>query len=84
VPIKPWLPPEVKLPPPPGAARIQRRFYMTDRNGVEIEITSNAQLQKILAQMTPQELADWKQRYRFTSIDNDTPGDCITGGMRDL
>lgn len=84
MPIKPWTPLESRPTPPPGAARVQRRLYVTDRNGVEVEITSNLQLQQIISQMTPEELAEWKQRYRFTPVNDDTQGGWTTGGLRDL
>lgn len=66
----------------PGALR--RRLYVTDRDGVTHEIKTKDDLDRILAQMTPQELEDWKTRYRFTPISNGTDIKDYTGTISDL
>lgn len=69
---------------PTGEVFFHRRVFITDRNGVEHEITSSAVLQAILDQMTPQELEEWKARYRFAPIQNLTGNQNYTGTLRDL
>jgi hypothetical protein len=68
------------LNPPP----IARHFFMRDKDGVEHEIKSEAQLQAILDQMTPEEFETWKVNYRFTPITNGTSMPGYSGGSRDL
>ena len=63
---------------------IRRVLFITDRNGVEHEIKTHADLVRILAQMTPAELAAWQQRYRFTPITNNTGIADYTGTINDL
>jgi len=48
---------------------IVRRRFITDRNGVEHEITSKEVLVAILAQMTPEEREKWEAEYRFSPIE---------------
>jgi hypothetical protein len=64
---------------------ILRRWHITDRNGVEHEITSKEVLLEILAQMTPEERERWEAQYRFAPIENDiTDFHDYTGTLRDL
>lgn len=61
-----------------------RRVFTTDKDGVEHEITSEAQLQAILDQMTPEQRKDWETRYRFASVINLTGLINYTGTGMDL
>lgn len=63
---------------------LHRKLYVTDKNGVEHEIKSFADLQKIIAQMTPQEFEDWKARYRFAPIQNQTGNPNYMGTIKDI
>ena len=64
---------------------IIRKRYITDKNGVEHEITCKEDLQNIIDQMTPEELQKWKDQYRFTPIDTDLGNFYIySGTLRDL
>jgi hypothetical protein len=69
---------------PEGGPIIVRRYFVTDRDGVEHEITTSADLQAILDQMTPEELETWKARYRFAPVQNNTKNSNYTGTGRDL
>jgi hypothetical protein len=63
---------------------IVRRRYITDRNGVEHEITSKEVLMEILAQMTPEEREKWENEYRFCPIEvNLEDFHDYTGTLRD-
>lgn len=62
-----------------------REFFLTDKDGVERRITTQAQLKAILNQMTPEELAKWKDSYRFTPITiDDNIDEWFAGTLRDL
>lgn len=65
---------------------IIRKWFITDRDGNEVEVTSKDVLQDILDQMTPEELQRWKDRYRFvpieSNIDSTIPN--YIGTIRDL
>lgn len=50
---------------------IIRRWFVTDRDGVEVEITSKEVLQAIIDQMTPEEFERWKIQYRFVHVEFD-------------
>lgn len=63
---------------------IRRVLFVTDRNGVEHEIKTKADLDAIIATMTPEEYQLWKDRYRFTPIYNRTGILDYTGTGRDL
>ena len=63
---------------------IQRKLFVTDRDGVEHEIRTKADLQAILDQMTPEEYEEWKLRYRFAPIQNGTGIKDYTGTARNL
>jgi hypothetical protein len=65
-------------------AMIQRKLFVTDRDGVEHEIKTKADLEAIIAQMTPEEYEIWKDRYRFAPIYNRTGINNYTGTGRDL
>lgn len=69
---------------PYGRTFFHRRLFVTDKNGVEHEIHSDADLKAILDQMTPEELETWKTRYRFTPITNLTGNPNYLGTSRDL
>ncbi len=68
----------------PDVPQVNRHFFITDKDGVEVEIRSQAQLNEILAQMTPEQLEAWKQNYRFTPITNGTKNPGYTGSSRDI
>ena len=61
-----------------------RKLFVTDKNGVEHEIRTQAELDAIIAQMTPQQYEDWKTRYRFAPVQNLTGNKDYTGTIRDL
>jgi len=61
-----------------------RKIFVTDKDGVEHEILSEADMQAIIAQMTPEQLEDFKARYRFSPIENLTKNQNYTGTNRDL
>ena len=63
---------------------IRRKVFITDKNGVEHEITSDEVLKAILAQMTPEQRKDWETRYRFAPIQNLTGNKNYMGTNRDL
>jgi hypothetical protein len=63
---------------------IQRKLFVTDKDGVEHEIKTKADLQAIFDEMTPQEYEDWKTRYRFAPIQNGTGIKDYVGTSRDL
>lgn len=63
---------------------IVRKLFVTDKNGVEVEIKTPDDLKKILAQMTPEEQQLWALRYRFAPIQNKTGNIDYTGTSRDL
>lgn len=67
-----------------GASVIRRKLFITDKNGVEHEIKSSEDLQKILDEMTPAEVEVWKARYRFTPVTNKTGIKDYTGTANDL
>jgi hypothetical protein len=69
---------------PEGSGTFRRTLHVTDRDGVEHEIVVPEDLQRILAQMTPQELEDWKTRYRFAPVENLTGNKNYTGTIYDL
>jgi len=63
---------------------IKRRLFITDKNGVEHEIFSQEQLQRILNEMTPQQRKQWEDNYRFCPITNRTGIPDYTGTSWDL
>lgn len=67
-----------------GQPRVRRRVFVTDRDGNEVEIKSPADLERVLAQMTPEELREWKNRYRFAPIENNTGNKDYSGTGRDV
>lgn len=62
----------------------ERKLFVTDKDGVEHQIKTPADLEAIFAQMTPQQQEDWKTRYRFAPIGNLTGNKDYTGTNRDL
>jgi len=63
---------------------IQRKLFVTDKDGVEHEIRTKADLEAIFAQMTDEEYEEWKTRYRFAPVFNRTGIKDYTGTGRDL
>ena len=63
---------------------IIRKWFVTDKDGVEHEIKTKADLEVILAQMTPEQYAMFQLRYRFAPIQNLTGIKDYTGNIRDL
>lgn len=61
-----------------------RRWFITDRTGKSIEVTSQAVLQSIIDQMTPEEYERWKINYRFAPIQNRTNNNMYNGSLRDV
>ena len=61
---------------------ILRKLFISDKNGVYHEIRTQEDLQRILNQMTPEELERWKTQYRFTPIENRAGN--YTGTIGDL
>ena len=69
---------------PDGSVFFHRRLFVTDKDGIEREILTDADMQAILDQMTPQQLEEWKTRYRFAPIINLTGNPNYTGTFHDL
>jgi hypothetical protein len=69
---------------PTGEVPFHRKLFVTDKDGVEHEITSPVILERILAQMTPEQLEAWKARYRFAPIQNLTGNPNYMGTIRDI
>jgi hypothetical protein len=68
----------------PNVPAMHRHFFITDKDGVVVEIRSQTQLNEILAQMTPEQLEQWKANYRFTPITTPAGGIGHTGLSRDV
>lgn len=64
---------------------IIRRWYITDKDGKPVEITSNEILNDILSQMNQEEFKRWKDQYRFSPVHSDL-GDfhIYYGTIRDI
>lgn len=69
---------------PLGETLFTRRVHITDKDGVEHEIVTEADLLAIIAQMTPEQRKDWETRYRFAPVQNLTGNPNYTGTSRDL
>jgi len=69
---------------PLGQPLFTRRLFVTDKDGIEREIVTEADLAAIIAQMTPEQRKDWETRYRFAPIENVTGNPNYTGTSRDL
>lgn len=63
---------------------ITRTLVITDKYGIPRQIKTLQDLQQILNQMTPEELALFQARYRFTPIHNATGNINYTGTIKDL
>lgn len=63
---------------------VTRKVFVTDKNGVEHEIHCPEELERIIAEMTPDEYERWKAQYRFAPIKNLTGNIDYTGTGRDL
>ena len=64
---------------------IVRKWFITDKDGNPVEITSQTVLQSVLDQMSPEEFALWKDRYRFVPIENNVVTiPSYVGTLRDL
>lgn len=66
------------------AMNIKRVLVVTDKDGHEVVIRSQAELQAILGSMTPAELEAWKNNYRFVPILNYTRNPNYSGTGGDL
>ena len=69
---------------PDGTVALSRTLFVTDKNGVWHKISTMGDLERIWAEMTPQQLADWKTRYRFAPVNNATGIRYYTGSFRDI
>ena len=69
---------------PDGSVNLSRILFVTDKNGVWHKITTMCELERIWREMTPQQLADWKTRYRFAPVNNATGIRDYTGSSWDL
>ena len=69
---------------PDGTVNLSRTLFVTDKDGVWHKISTMADLERIMAEMTPQQLADWKTRYRFAPVNNATGIRDYTGSFRDI
>lgn len=63
---------------------IVRRVFVDDGNGNSVEIKTQAQLRKLLANLSPEDRELWKDKYRFMPISNNTPFKPYCGTGRDL
>jgi hypothetical protein len=63
---------------------IVRKYYLTDKDGVEHEIKSQEDLLRILNQMTPEQRKVYNDKYRFTPISNATGSSDYSGLLRDM
>lgn len=68
---------------PLGETLFTRRLYVTDKDGIEREIVTEADLLAIIAQMTPEQRKDWETRYRFAPVINLTGNPNYMGTSRD-
>jgi hypothetical protein len=82
--IKGTSPEPIPVANPWGDGAFVRVWTLTDKDGVVHKINSSRDLERILAQMTPEELALWKDRLRFEPVYNDTGIIDYTGTLRDL
>lgn len=62
---------------------IIRKLFVT-KNGIEYEIRSGEELERLLSDLTPEERKQWEINYRFTPITNKTGNPYYTGTARDL
>lgn len=69
---------------PTGQTYFHRRLFITDKNGVWHAINTNDDMQRILAQMTPEQFEKFKTNYRFAPIYNQTGNPNYTGTLWDL
>ncbi len=69
---------------PESVTTFHRKLFVTDKDGIEHEITTQAQLQAIIAQMTPEQFKEWQARYRFAPIQNLTGNINYTGTGLDI
>jgi hypothetical protein len=67
-----------------GTVALSRTLFVTDKDGVWHKISTMGDLERIWKEMTPQQLADWKTRYRFAPVNNATGIRDYTGSSRDL
>jgi hypothetical protein len=63
---------------------IVRRVFYVGKDGQEHEIGSLAELRRMLAEMTPEELRKWNDSYRWTPVTNRTGNPLYTGTLKDL
>lgn len=69
---------------PEGINLLRRRIFVTDKDGVEHEIYTQADLKRILDQMTPEQQKEYKNNYRFCPVTNLTHNPNYTGVVKDL
>lgn len=74
-------PPEVF--PGPEALFIVRLLTITMPDGTEVQVRTKEELERILSSMTPAQLEQWKNNYRFTPIRNNTKNPNYTGTVTD-
>ena len=67
-----------------GSMYLKRKIFVRDKDGVEHEIRLKAQLDAIIAQMSPEQYETFKINYRFAPIINMTGNINYTGTERDL
>lgn len=63
---------------------IIRKLFITDKNGIEHEIKSQAELKLLLSSFTDEEKKRWELNYRFCPITNFTGNPYYTGTQVDL
>jgi len=80
----PILPGSASPNNPYSITTFQRKLFVTDKDGVEHQITNQAELQAIIDQMTPEQFKDWEARYRFAPIQNLTGNKNYTGTGIDI
>lgn len=67
-----------------GFPGMNRSLFVTDKDGIEVKINTQADLQRILDQMTPEEKERWRAQYRFSPVVNDTGIPDYSGVFKDL
>ena len=63
---------------------VVRKWFVTDKDGVEHQIRNQADLDAIMAQMTPEQREIFLLGYRFAPIQNLTGIRDYTGTIKDL
>ena len=73
-PFAPWA--EARVP--------ARRVFVTDENGKVRLLNNFNELKVLLSKLTPEELQQFKNEYRFTHITNKTGNVWYSGSIHDL